>query len=144
MPARCTLSSCVRPFVRLSVRPSVRHKPVFYRNDWTNRAGISHGGFLPPIPHCVVRKYGYRQNSRYFLQTQKISPGVDRVVNKNSSSSSSTTVEFVDDTYTTVDESWLFTTSRSSVNLQLHSILSNNSFLQLTKFCVAVSEFLVI
>jgi len=29
--------------------------------------------------------------------------------------SSSSTVEFVDDTYTTIDESWLFTTSRSTV-----------------------------
>jgi len=35
-------------------------------------------------------------------------------------SSPSSTVEFVDDTYTTVDESWLFTTSRSTVTLQLH------------------------
>ena len=34
---------------------------------------------------------------------------------KNSSSSSST-VELVDDTYTTVDESWLFTTSRPNCN----------------------------
>ena len=32
-------------------------------------------------------------------------------------SSSSSTVELVDDTYTTVDESWLFTTSRSTVTL---------------------------
>ena len=31
------------------------------------------------------------------------------------SSSSSSTVEFVDDTYTTIDESWLFTTSQSTV-----------------------------
>jgi len=35
-----------------SVRPSVRHKPVLYRNVWTNRAGFWHGGFLPRIPHC--------------------------------------------------------------------------------------------
>jgi len=43
--ARYLLSSCVRP--------SVRHKPVLYRNDWTNRAGfgmeasfhLSHTGF---------------------------------------------------------------------------------------------------
>jgi len=32
-------------------------------------------------------------------------------------SSSSSTVELVDDTYTTVDESWLFTTSRSTATL---------------------------
>ena len=31
---RYMLSSCVRP----SVRPPVRHMPVLYRNDWTNRA----------------------------------------------------------------------------------------------------------
>jgi len=36
---------------------------------------------------------------------------------QNSSSSSSTTVELVDDTYTTIDESWLFTASRSTVTL---------------------------
>jgi len=35
----------------------------------------------------------------------------------SSSSSSSSTVEFVDDTYTTIDESWLFTASRSTVTL---------------------------
>ena len=29
-----------RPSVCLSVRPPVRHKPVLYRNDWTNRAGF--------------------------------------------------------------------------------------------------------
>ena len=33
------------------------------------------------------------------------------------SSSPSSTVEFVDDTYTTIDESWLFSTSRSTVTL---------------------------
>jgi len=37
-----------------------------------------------------------------------------------SSSSSSSTVELVDDTYRTIDESWLFTTSRSTVTLQLY------------------------
>jgi len=31
---------CRRVSVRLSVRPSVRHKPVLNRNDWTNRAGF--------------------------------------------------------------------------------------------------------
>ena len=36
MLAQYLLSSCVR----LSVRPSVCHKPVLYRNDWTNRAGF--------------------------------------------------------------------------------------------------------
>jgi len=37
----------------------------------------------------------------------------------NSSSSSSSTVELVDATYATTDESWLFTTSRSTVTISL-------------------------
>jgi len=45
--------------VCLYVCQSVCHKPVLCRNDWTNRAGFWHGGYLPPIPHCVIRKFGY-------------------------------------------------------------------------------------
>jgi len=38
---------------------SVRHKSVFYRNGWTNRAaGFLHVSFLPPILHCAKRKFG--------------------------------------------------------------------------------------
>jgi len=40
---------------------SVCHKSVFYRNGWTNRVGFCHGSFLPPILHCVNRKFGYLQ-----------------------------------------------------------------------------------
>jgi len=43
----------------MSVCSSVYHKPVVYQNDWTNRAGFWHGSFIPPLPHCAVRKYGY-------------------------------------------------------------------------------------
>jgi len=76
------LSSCVRL--------SVCHKPVLYQNDWTNRASLWHRGFLPPVPHRVVRKYGYLQKLGFFplrlcpkLRTSKISPRqLDRVVNK--------------------------------------------------------------
>jgi len=57
MLKRYLLSSCVR----LSVCPSVCHKLRFYRNDWTNRAGFWHGGFLPPVPHRVPRKFVYLQ-----------------------------------------------------------------------------------
>ena len=103
MLARYLLSSCVRL--------SVRHKPVLYRSVWTNRAGIWYGGFLLPIPHCVIRKFGYIQKLGYFpLEVcSDASRQVDRVVNNSSSSSSSSMVELVDDTYATVDESWLFT-----------------------------------
>ena len=41
---------------RVSLSPFVCHKPMLYRNDWTNRAGFWHGGFLPSTLHCVVRK----------------------------------------------------------------------------------------
>ena len=37
----------------LSVRLSVRHKSVFYRNGWTNRTGFWHVSFLPSVLHCV-------------------------------------------------------------------------------------------
>jgi len=40
---------------------SVHQKSAFYRNDWTNRAGFWHGGFLPLIPHCVIRRFVYLQ-----------------------------------------------------------------------------------
>ena len=40
----------------------VRHKPVLYRNDWTNLASFGHGCFLPPILRCVLRKSGISEN----------------------------------------------------------------------------------
>ena len=43
--------------VVMSVCLSVRHKVALYRNDWTNRAGFWHGGFLPTVP----RKFGHLQ-----------------------------------------------------------------------------------
>ena len=39
--------------------PSVTSR---HGNDWTNLAGFWHGCFLPPIPHYVLRKFGYLQN----------------------------------------------------------------------------------
>ena len=41
---------------------SVCHKWVFYRNGWTNRAGFWRVSFLPPVLHCVTRKFCYLQN----------------------------------------------------------------------------------
>jgi len=76
---------------RMSICPFVHHKPVLCRNQWTNRAGFWHGGFLLPIPHCcVVRKFGYLKKFECFplglcpkLWTYKISPWqLDRIVNK--------------------------------------------------------------
>ena len=62
MLARYLLSSCVCPSVCLFVR----HKPVMYRNNWTNRADFWHRAFLPPDPHCAIRKYGYPKKLGYF------------------------------------------------------------------------------
>ena len=53
-------------FSTLTIRlPS--HKPVFYRNGWTNQAGIGHGGFLPPILYYVVRKIQVAPKIRVIL-----------------------------------------------------------------------------
>jgi len=41
---------------------SVCHQSEFYRNGWMSRAGFWLGSFLPPILHCVKRKFGYLQN----------------------------------------------------------------------------------
>jgi len=113
------------------VRPSVRHKPVLYRNDWTKRVGFWHEGFLPPTPHRVIRKFGYLQKLGYFPL------GLCPKLLKSSS-----TVEFVDDTYTTVDESWLFTTSRSTVTASLRSVVERHYGLNLrSKFRQTLAYF---
>ena len=111
-----------------SVRLSVRHKPILYRNDWSNRTDVWHRGLLPPMPRCVKRKIGYLQKLGYF-PVQLFSPNLrlkiataSRSRSQQHSSSSSSTVKFVDETYTTVDESRLFNTSPSTVTLWLHSI----------------------
>ena len=110
-----------------SVCPSVRHKPALYRNHWTNRAAFWQEDFFSPVPHCVIRNFEHLQKLRYFpLGTLSETPDLQKFRSasrsrcQQNSSSSSSTVELVDDTCTTVDESWLFTTSRSTVTLQLH------------------------
>ena len=42
---------------------SVLHKPVLYENGSTKGADFWHSSFLPPILHCVIRKFGYLQKS---------------------------------------------------------------------------------
>ena len=60
-------ASTAYAMVSVSVQcPSVCHKPVLYQNNWTNRAGFWHGGFLSPIPRCVIRKFGHLQKFGYF------------------------------------------------------------------------------
>ena len=84
--ASAVFAVIVCPSVCLSARPSVRHKPVLYQNDWTNRAGFWYGGFLTLIPYCdISRNYGtslWILELCFKLRTWKISPGqVIRVVN---------------------------------------------------------------
>ena len=43
-------------YTLLFVRLSVWRKLALYRNDWTDRAGFWHRGFLPPILHCVIKR----------------------------------------------------------------------------------------
>ena len=122
------------------VRLSVCHKLVLYRNDRTNRAGFGTGTSFHQS-HTVIRKYGYLQKIRA-LSTATLSqtPDLENVAAASQSrcqqhSLLSSTVEFVDDTYTTINESWLFTTNRSTVTLELHYFdLLYKLFLQLTRF----------
>ena len=62
---------------RVSVCPFVCHKPVFYRNDWTNRADFCHGGFLPPIPHCQAGAKVGRHYRRYGVPADAINVPAD-------------------------------------------------------------------
>ena len=97
------------------VRLSVCHKLVLYRNDRTNRAGFGTGTLsqTPDLENVAAA-------SRSRCQQHSLL---------------SSTVEFVDDTYTTINESWLFTTNRSTVTLKLHYFdLLYKLFLQLTRF----------
>jgi len=107
----------------VSLRPSVRHKPVLYRNDWTNQTGTWHGGFLPSLLYYVVRKFGFLKNrgtctffwnfipNSGLIKFRHESRLVDHVVKKTSRRSSLLT------TLATVDASWLFTTRPSTVML---------------------------
>jgi len=55
--ARCYASAVVA--MGLCLCQSVCHKSVYCRNGWTNRAGFWHMSFLPPVIHCVKRKFSY-------------------------------------------------------------------------------------
>jgi len=74
----------------MSVRPSVRHKPVLYQNEQTDRAGLCPRNFLWRISQTVLlyRNSGTSKNKGTSLWNfvpnsgQKISPRVGAVVNK--------------------------------------------------------------
>ena len=92
---------------------------VIYRNGWTHRAGFWHGSFLITLsykkipvtvkirvlpsgnlPRKTVDLKNFAMTSR--CHCQQYSPLLSSTVD-------------LDDTYTTVDESWLFTASQSTV-----------------------------
>jgi len=39
----------------------VSRPPVLFQNDQMNPAGLRHSSFIPPVPHCVERKFKYLQ-----------------------------------------------------------------------------------
>jgi len=122
---RCMLSSCVR----LSVCPSATSQYCIATTGQIEVVFV-----LLPITYCVIRKFGNLQKLGYFVPNATASRS--RCQHQQSSSSSSSTVKLVDDTYTTVDELWLFT-----VTLQLHYcdllwICCTAFFLQFTELLV--------
>ena len=120
MLARYILSSCVRPSVCPSQAGVVSKRldesswflawrlPSTYHTLCFKEIWVS-----PKIRELPTVTLSHTPDSKKFAATS-------RSRRQQNSSSSLSTVEFVDDTYTTVDESWLFTTSRSTVTLQLH------------------------
>ena len=71
--ARCYASmvlACVSPSV------CVCHKSAFHRNSWTNRAAFWHVSFLPPVLHCVKRKFGYLKNKGTSLWNTFLNSGL--------------------------------------------------------------------
>ena len=113
----CRVSAC--PSVRPSVRPSLAHI-VSKRLD--ESSWVLAWRLPSTYPTLYYEEIGVSLKTRALpsgtlsqLRTlKKNSPRRSRC-QQNSSSSSSSTVELVDDTYTTIDESWLFTTSRRTV-----------------------------
>ena len=69
----CIRGTSHRP---VSVCLSVSYKSVFYRNGWTNRASFWHVSFLPPVLHCVKRKFGYLQNKGTSLSNFDLNSGL--------------------------------------------------------------------
>ena len=100
----------------MSFRLSVRHKTALYRN--TGRVGL----LLSTYRTLCFKEIVYLQNKGTFLWNFVRNCEIKNLAKASRSrcQQDSSTVDPVDDTYTTVDESWLFTTRRSTVTLQLH------------------------
>ena len=138
MLARYMLSSC--PSIRVSVRPSV-----------TSRYCVETTGRIEPVFGMGASFHQSHSTSCYkkiwvsskirvlwdFVPNSGLFATASRSRCQQNSSSSSSTVEFVDNTYTTIDESWLF---YKSINcnpltplLRFVVDVLYNLFLQLTR-----------
>jgi len=104
MLARYRLSLCVRLFVRLLVRLA-QAGVVSKRLD--ESSWFWHGGFLSPIPHCVIRTFVVLRllPSGTLSQTPDLENFATASRSRCQQNSSSSTVEFVDDTYTIIYKS---------------------------------------
>ena len=111
MLARHFLSSCVRPSVTsrcciettgrielLARRLPSNYPTLRYKEIWIS----------PKIRVRYIWNFAPNSELRKFRHGKSIALSTKLVV---------VVVEFVDDTYTTIDESWMFTTSRSTVTL---------------------------
>ena len=130
MLARYLLSSCVRLSVCSSVTKLYRNRARFF---W-------HGGFLPPIPHCVIRKFRYLPKLRYFslelcpkLRTFENFATASRSRCQQNSSSLSSTIEF---TRQSTSRGCLLQLGQLQPSDSIRSVLdlSYNLFLHLTTF----------
>ena len=116
--ARYMLSSCVRLYVHLSQAGIVWKRldesswflawrlPSTYSTLCCKEICVSPK--IRILPSGTLSQTSYLENFTTASRSR---------CQQNSSSSSSSTVELVDNTYTTIDESRLFTTSRSTVTL---------------------------
>ena len=124
-----TRDTLLARYLLLSVRPSVRPSQAGIVSKRLDKSSwLLARRFPATIPHCVIKKFGYLQKLRVlFCGTLSQTPDLDNFARANrsrcqqNSSMSSLTVEFVDDNYMTIDESWLFTTGQSTVTLSLHN-----------------------
>ena len=83
---KCSTVSSYGP-VSMSVSVCVlRYKSVFYQNEWTDRAGYWHGGFLWPILRLVQQQ---QFNQHYFAERMQYvkSCGIISSIQKRKSAS---------------------------------------------------------
>jgi len=108
----------------LCVCLSVHHKPVLYRNDWTNWAGICHGGGVPfTHPTLLYWIWVIPKIRVLFSGTLYQTSDLENFGAASQLHCPQTVVVGGGACWRhlyTVGESWLFTTSPSAVTVRLH------------------------